>query len=102
MLLTERHILIALKETSEELPVFASPMDHRFVIEATNAAMEALIQAEEPINKTRRYHAQAKRIADDLGAFIQHRQKENWSANTTYVYDSYRVCGRKKKKRKEA
>lgn len=99
MLTTERHILKSLKIASDKLPEFATDIDHRFVIEATSAAMTALIEAEEPINKTHQYHAQARRITDDLEAFIQHRQKENWSANTTYVYDSYRVYGTKKKKR---
>lgn len=102
MLTTERHILKSLNAASEALPTFATPQDQRFVIEATSAVMNTLIQADEPINKTHRYHTQAKHIADDLQAFIQHRQKENWSADTTYTHDSFMAYGTKNEQRKEA
>ena len=91
MLITERQILRNLRRVTSELPECISEKDSRFIIEATNAVVRTLIDAEEPINKTHRYHERARRIAAELQSFIQHRNKEQWSTNSTYTYPSYRL-----------
>lgn len=91
MLITERQILRNLRRVTSELPKCISEKDSRFVIEATNAVVGTLIDAEEPINKKHRYHERAKRIAEELKTFIWHRSKEQWSINSTYTYPSYRT-----------
>ncbi|MCC2252164.1 hypothetical protein JUJ52_19730 [Virgibacillus sp. AGTR] len=77
MLTTERHILKSLQHVTSELPDLINKKDSHFVIEATNAVITALLDAEEPINKTHRYHERAKHITEDLQTFIQYRARNN-------------------------
>ncbi|WP_078598455.1 hypothetical protein [Evansella clarkii] len=86
MLTTERHTLKSLQKMIDGLPDNLTDRDNRFIIVATNGAISALIDAEEPINKTHRYHEEAKRIIKDLQAFMEYRHQEKWTADTTYAY----------------
>lgn len=74
MRIIERRILKSLQHVTKRLPSTLTPKDSRFVIDAINDAMEALIAAEEPINKTRRCYDQAERITEDLDAFVQYKE----------------------------
>jgi hypothetical protein len=58
---------------TEELLDTMTDKDSRFVIEATYAVITALLDAEEPINKTHLYHKRARRIMKDLEAFTRQR-----------------------------
>lgn len=84
MQMKELHILRSLRGALDGLPDNASERDSRFAVEASNAAITAMIHAEEPVNKTETYQGKAQRIAESLQAFIEHRNAEQWSEDTTY------------------
>lgn len=102
MTITERHIFRILRRVTHELPENRTERDSRFVIKATNAVVGTLLDAEEPINKTHRYHERAKRIAAELETFIQHRNQEQWRAESTYAYPTYRFYEATENQRKQA
>lgn len=88
MLTTERQILKTLQRAQSQLPDSLSKQDGLAVIQTSNAAIAALIEAEEPINKTQRYHDRAKHHANRLLDFIDHRQSEQWCEPSTYPYET--------------
>ena len=99
MLMTERHIVKSLHQSTNKLSGPITDQDSLFIIDAVNAAMKALLDATEPINKTHQYHQKARVIAETLEVFIRHRENENWSISSTYPYPPH---GKKKANRKRA
>lgn len=91
MLTIERRILRSLQNATHHLPDHATEQDNRFVLNATSIVMDALLAAEEPMNKSQRFYDLATRTIDDLRAFILHRNKERWSSQSTYSYDKHRL-----------
>jgi hypothetical protein len=84
--ITERQILRSVMGVTEEIPATITQRDSQFVIDATSAVIHNLFDAEEPMNKAPRYYEKARRIANELQSFVQHRQKEQWGSDSSYPY----------------
>lgn len=84
--LTERQILKSVMGVTGEIPATITQQDSQFVLNATNAVIHHLFEAEEPMNKAPRYYEKARRIANELQSFVQHRQEEQWGSVSSYPY----------------
>lgn len=91
MQMTERQILKSVMSVTEKIPTTLSVRDSQFVLDATNAVIHNLFDAEEPMNKPQRHYEEAKRITNNLQSFIQHRELEQWGNDSSYPYVSQQV-----------
>lgn len=86
---TERQILRSVTDVTKKVPVTITQRDSQFVLDATNAIIHHLFEAEEPMNKAPRYYEKARYIASELQSFVQHRQNEQWRIDSSYPYSLF-------------
>jgi len=81
--------LKSVTNATRKIPATMHQRDSQFVLDATNAVLHHLFEAEEPMNKAPRYYEKARHIANELQRFIQHRQNEQWDSNSTHPYSLF-------------
>lgn len=77
MLIEERAIFRALSKILKQVPDTITSQDARFLLLATDAVISTVLQAEEPFNKTAKYHQQANDMLEQLELFLVQRNHED-------------------------
>lgn len=83
---TERNILNQLHDNLDNVPTGISNRDTGFITVTTKAVLRTIIDADEPANKTKKYHEHAQKINAGVKDFIAFREKENWIRETDFKY----------------